>query len=166
GGLPGALGPAPTTRPATADRAGGGRPSLPRHFPEQADLLSACSGLYWQRNPAPDPADWRHIADPIERLRVALQQTYAYHRRTEPMISRALAEVADEPHMRPDHEHWRHAADLAAAAWRNRGRKQQRIRAAIGHALGFTTWQSLTRQQGLSDQEAIQLMLRLVNSHG
>jgi AcrR family transcriptional regulator len=161
-----ANGPAHTSVTAIAERAGVGRLSVYRHFPEQADLLAACSGLYWERKPAPNPAAWRHIADPIERLRVALQQTYEYHRETAPMISRALAEVGDQPHMRPYHEHWRHAADLTAAAWRQRGRQRQRIRAAIGHALSFSTWQSLTQEQGLSDDEAIQLMLHLVTCRG
>jgi hypothetical protein len=78
------------------------------------------------------------------------------------MIGRALAEVGDEPHMRPYHEHWGQAADIAAAAWRNRGRERQRVRAAIGHALSSTTWHSLTREHGLSDDDAITLMLRLV----
>ena len=36
------------------------------------------------------------------------------------------------------------------------------LRAAVGHALAFGTWQSLTRDQELTDREAIELMLRLV----
>jgi hypothetical protein len=36
------------------------------------------------------------------------------------------------------------------------------VRAAIGHALAFTTWQSLAREQGLDDAQAVALMCRLV----
>jgi AcrR family transcriptional regulator len=157
-----AIGPARTSITAIAERAGVGRLSVYRHFPEEADLLGACSTLYWERNPPPDPEAWRRIADPVERFRVALQESYAYHRRTEPMISRVLADVGEEPVMAPYHEHWARAADCVAAAWRLRGRERRRVRAAIGHALAFATWRSLVREQALSDDQAIGLMLRLV----
>jgi AcrR family transcriptional regulator len=156
------VGPARTTVTEIAERAGVGRLSVYRHFPEDADLWAACSGLYWERNPAPDPSAWEAIADPTERLRRALRETYAYHRRTEPMISRALTDVGDAPHMVPYHDHWRAAADVLTAAWRRRGHSRRRLRAAIGHALSFTSWRSLTGEQGLSDAEAVAMMVRLV----
>jgi hypothetical protein len=37
-----------------------------------------------------------------------------------------------------------------------------RARAAIGHALAFSSWHSLAREQGLDDFEAAELMCRLV----
>jgi AcrR family transcriptional regulator len=157
------VGPARTTLTAIASRAGVGRLTVYRHFPQEADLFNACSGLYWEQNPAPNPEAWRSIADPIRRFRVALRASYAYHRRTEPMISRVLADVGDQPHMLPYHEHWRNAAETVADAWHARGRERQRIRAAVGHALSFPTWRSLTRDQGLSDAAAVELMLRLVS---
>jgi len=64
--------------------------------------------------------------------------------------------------MAPYHAHWARAADSVAAAWRLRGRERRRVRAAVGHALAFTTWRSLTRGQALSNNEAIELMVRLV----
>jgi hypothetical protein len=36
------------------------------------------------------------------------------------------------------------------------------VRAAIGHALAFSTWQSLAREQGLDDEHAAELMCRFV----
>ena len=45
---------------------------------------------------------------------------------------------------------------------RCRGRARDRVRAAVGHALGFATWQSLTRHHGLGDPQAADLMARLV----
>ena len=45
-----------------------------------------------------------------------------------------------------------------------RGRRRDKIRAAIGHALGFTTWRSLTREHGLDDARAAELMCGLVAS--
>jgi hypothetical protein len=43
-------------------------------------------------------------------------------------------------------------------------RGSKRTRAAIGHALAFTTWRSLAREQELSDAEAARLMCRLVDA--
>ena len=43
-----------------------------------------------------------------------------------------------------------------------RGRRAARTRAAIGHALAFSTWRSLTHDQGLPDSEAVALMCALV----
>jgi hypothetical protein len=40
------------------------------------------------------------------------------------------------------------------------------VRAAIGHALTFTTWQSLAREQELDDRQAAELMCRLVEAAG
>jgi len=43
-----------------------------------------------------------------------------------------------------------------------RGRAARRTRAALGHALTFPTWRSLTRERGLGDSEAVALMSVLV----
>src|SRR5947207_5021735 len=87
------VGPAATTVTDIAQRAGVGRVTVYRHFPDEPTLSRACSTQYFQRNPAPDPERWRSIADPAERLRTALRETYAYHRATERMISHALADA-------------------------------------------------------------------------
>ena len=61
----------------------------------------------------------------------------------------------------PYYNHWRRAADVVAAAWRVRGRKRLLLRSAIWHAIAFSTWRSLVRDQGLTDGQAVELMLRL-----
>jgi hypothetical protein len=43
-----------------------------------------------------------------------------------------------------------------------RGLRREETRAAIGHALAFTTWRSLTREQGLDDARAAEMMCGLV----
>jgi AcrR family transcriptional regulator len=160
------VGLARTTVTQIAERAGVGRLTVYRHFPDELALGWACSGLYWERNPLPDPEPWRAVEEPTERLKVALRKSYAYHRRTEEMIGGALADAADSPIMAPYHEHWRRAADVVASAWRLRGQKRQLQRAAIGHALVFPTWRSLVRDQGLTDKQAVELMLRLTRECG
>jgi hypothetical protein len=43
-----------------------------------------------------------------------------------------------------------------------RGTARRRTRAALGHAVAFSTWQSLVREQGLDDSEAAMLIGALV----
>ena len=47
-----------------------------------------------------------------------------------------------------------------------RGASRERTRAAIGHALAFSTWQDLTGTQGLDDTRAAELSSRLVAAAG
>lgn len=164
--LHGTVGPAQTTVTDIAARAGVGRQTVYRHFPDELALVRACSGLYWGRHPLPDPDLWREVRAPDERCRVALTESYAHHRRTEAMMSRAFADVADHPVMRAYHAHWRRAADVIASAWRVRGRRRSLLRAAVGHAIVFPTWRSLVREQGLTDAQAVEVMLRLTREGG
>jgi AcrR family transcriptional regulator len=159
--LHGTVGMAHTTVTGIAELAGVGRQTVYRHFPDELSLVRACSGLYWKRHPLPDPEHWRPVADPHERFRVALRESYAYHRRTEAMIGRAFTDAPDHPVMQDYHDHWRGAADVVAAAWRAGGRRRSLLRAVVGHAIVFPTWHSLVRDQGLSDEDAIELMHRL-----
>src|SRR5438128_5426225 len=76
------IGPAATTVSEIAERAQVGRVTVYRHFPDELALARACSGKYFERNPAPDPARWETIADPCDRLRTGLSAPYAYHRAT------------------------------------------------------------------------------------
>ena len=155
------IGPKATTVSEVAERAQVGRVTVYRHFPDEPTLSRACSGQYIERHPFPDPDRWLAIADPLERLRTGLRETYAYHRATEAMFSRALADARDHPVMEPYHAHWRHAADVLTKPWRERGRRRTLLRAGIAVALSFDTWRMLTREQQLTDQQALEVMLRL-----
>jgi AcrR family transcriptional regulator len=155
------IGPAQTTISEIAERAQVGRVTVYRHFPDEATLSRACSGQYFERHPFPDPDCWQKIADPAERFQTGLRETYAYHRTTEAMISQALADARDHPVMAPYHAHWQHAADILTGPWRLRGIRRTMLHAAIALALSFDTWRTLTQEQGLSDDQAIALMLRL-----
>jgi AcrR family transcriptional regulator len=155
------LGPAHTTVTEVAQRAGVGRLTIYRHFPDEASLLTACSTHYLTLNPPPDPTAWKRIPEPRDRLRTALTDSYAYHRRTEPMLGNALRDVGDHPIMDPYHDHWRRAAEVLSTGWGARGRRHRLLRAAIAHALAFQTWRSLVRDQRLDDDDAVELMLRL-----
>ena len=154
-----AIGPSATTFTDIAERAGVGRVTVYRHFADDDELIQACSGHYFERHPAPDPKAWREISDPTERLRTALEQTYAYHRRTEAMMNQAFADRREHEVMERYFAHWRAAAELLAAPFELRGRPRTLLRAAIGLALSFETWRSLVRDQGLTDEQAVEAAL-------
>ncbi len=155
------VGPAATTITQISDRAGVGRVTVYRHFPEQLALDQACSGLYFERNPAPDPDSWKPIADPVERLRVGLAETYAYHARTERMITHALADARDHPVMAPYHDHWSRAVGVLLEPWPTSGRRRKQLKAALALAVSFDSWRTLVREQRLSHPQAIDLIARL-----
>jgi len=156
-----AKGLAATTVSDIAARAKVGKVTVYRHFPDDTALVNACSGQYFHRHPLPDPEDWCHIPDPTERLRLGLCDTYIYHRETEPMIARVLAEARDHPVMAPYHAHWLHAATVLIGAWPASVRRNPSLKAVLALALSFDTWRLLVRSQGLSDDQAIELMVQL-----
>jgi AcrR family transcriptional regulator len=158
------VGPMSTSVSDIAERAGVGRVTVYRHFPDEATLARACSGIYFARNPVPDPERWTTIADSAERLRAGLTEVYAYHRTTQAMMAKVLAEARDHPVMEAYHEHWRRATEVLLAPWRARGRRRTLLRAGIALALSFDTWRALVRDQGLTDEQAVQVATRLTGA--
>jgi AcrR family transcriptional regulator len=168
--LHGTVGPAHTSMSAVAERAGVRRSTLYRHFPDEAALFEACSSHWNAANPPPDIEAWAAIGDPDERLRSALEELYGYYRRTEPMMNNLIRDEATNENVRRHfaafHGYMDAARDLLMAGRRERGGSRGRVRAAIGHALAFTTWRSLVREQGLGNAQAVDLMCALVSDAG
>jgi AcrR family transcriptional regulator len=158
------IGAAQTTISEIAKRAGVGRVTVYRHFPDEEGLFNACSSHYFSLHPLPDTARWREIPDPIERLKTGLRESYAWHEQNAQMIGMALAEARDLPVMAPYHAYWDDAAETLTAAWPTRRQRQRRKtrKATIALALSFDTHRTLTREQQLSTDQAITLMTRLV----
>jgi AcrR family transcriptional regulator len=160
------LGPAQTTLSAIAERAGVERLTLYRHFPDERALLTACSSHYLVTHPLPDPTLWRLIADPQTRLRRALAEVYAYYRRTEQHTAALQRDAQVQPALRefaaPYIERFSQMQWALAAAWEVPARQERLLEAALGHALEFQTWRSLVRQQGLDDEQAIDLLAGMV----
>jgi hypothetical protein len=50
------------------------------------------------------------------------------------------------------------------AGRRERGARARRVRAAIGHALAFTTWRSLVREQDCTADQAADMMTQLART--
>lgn len=158
------IGAAQTTVSEIAKRAGVGRVTVYRHFPDEDTLFRACSGHYFSQHPFPDLERWRQVADLGERLRLGLRESYAWHSANEQMIGMALAEARDAPVMAHYHAYWQEATETLAAAWRARGRRRENLTAAVALALSFDTHRTLTRERGLTDEQAVSLMARLVES--
>lgn len=160
------VGPAQTSISAIAERAGVRRSTVYRHFPDEDALFAACSSHWRAANPPPDPRTWSSIEDPAERTRAALHEVYGFYGSTEAMY---VSLLRDEPlvpavqrRLRDFYGYLRSIQDDLTAGRRLRGRRAQYVRAAIGHALAFPTWHSLTREQGLTGDDAVELMCRLV----
>ena len=160
------LGPARTSISAVAERAGVRRSTVYRHFPDEAALFAACSSHWRAANPPPNPGDWAAIEDPRERTETALRELYAFYGRTEGMYTSLLRDEPVVPIvgrlMRDFYGYLGAIQDILMAGRGLRGHAARRTRAAIGHALAFPTWRSLTREQGLSEAEAVALMAGLV----
>ncbi|HEX5781395.1 MAG TPA: helix-turn-helix domain-containing protein [Solirubrobacteraceae bacterium] len=161
------LGPARTSISAVAERAGVRRSTVYRHFPDEEALFAACSSHWRAANPPPDLTAWATIEDPGARTETALRELYAFYGRTEEMYTSLLR---DEELVAPVRKRLRDfygylgaIADVLMAGRGLRGNAARRTRAALGHALAFPTWRSLTREQGLSDDDAVALMSRLVS---
>ena len=58
------------------------------------------------------------------------------------------------------------AAGILMKGRPERGAARRRTAAAVSHALQFTTWQSLTRAQELSNAEAVAVMAAMVEAAG
>jgi AcrR family transcriptional regulator len=165
--LHGSLGPARTSMSAVAEHAGVRRSTLYRHFPDEMALFQACSAHWRAANPYPDLETWAAIENAGERFSLALRELYAYYRSAQGMLANLHR---DEALSAPVanlfgrfHDYLDAAHSTLMKGRRVRGRApERRVGAAIGHALAFTTWRSLALDQELDDDEAVELMRRLV----
>jgi AcrR family transcriptional regulator len=162
--LHGTVGPAATTVSALAAAAGVTRLTVYRHFPDEQSLFAAC-GAHWASSQVlPDPRAWAGVPDPAGRLRLGLSDLYRFYRDGEPMLASVGRDRAALP------EGLRESAAAGEARQRDlllrpfgaRGARRRRLRAVIGHAVSFWTWRSLCHDHGLSNEEAVELMVELV----
>ena len=168
--LHGTVGPARTSISAVAAHAGVRRSTVYRHFPDEAALFDACSAHWAAANPPPDLDAWSTIDNPDVRLRVALGELYAFYRQTELMLENLFRDETTVPLVQERFAAFRGyfaaARDTLMAGRKLRGAARRRTHAALGHAIAFSTWKSLVREQGLNDVEAAVLVRALVAAAG
>jgi AcrR family transcriptional regulator len=163
-----AHGPVRTTITDIAKKAGVKRQTVYNHFPDELSLFKACSAHNRSLNPPPDPAPWKLIPDPEERLRSALAEVYDYYRRNEQMLANVTRDAQANPNTRkvlePRVKHQERMRNVLAAGWEqgDKRRGKRLLYGALWMALEFQTWHTLARQQGFEDDESIELMVSMV----
>ena len=141
-----------------AQRAGVDRVTVYRHFPDPASLFKACAAHYYQAHPPPDPTAWATIADPEARLRHGLGEVYAYWAANAAMAANVLRDVPVLGHLGVGRRLLglqRDATQMLASGWPSTD--PAALAATIGVAVDFHTWQRLAADQGLSQQQAVEL---------
>lgn len=161
------LGPAAATISAIAERAGVERHTVYRHFPDLVALIRACTEHGMQRTGLPHPDDWSGIADPLQRLRTALLAMYRYWDANERLVANILRDMPVLPELvqgsAPYRDHLGRIWQSVLEPWQGaRGRRGDRVRALVGMALEFATWQALCRRYGLTEDEAVESMITAV----
>jgi AcrR family transcriptional regulator len=161
------LGPSQTSVKAIAERAGVTRPTVYAHFPDSRAMLEACSGHVAETVPPPDPDAWGSIPDPGERLETALGDLYAYYESLATLLEKVERDAPVMPIVAEMNSYrvryLQEIGDALAGTWQARGKAKTRLRRAIGHAVEFGTWRSLTRQGG-GNEEAARLMVALARA--
>jgi hypothetical protein len=129
-----------------------------RHFPDPASLFKACAAHYYQAHPPPDPTAWATIADPEARLRHGLGEVYGYWADNAGMAANILRDAPVLGHLGVGRRLLglqRDATQVLASGWPPAD--QPALAATIRVAVDFHTWQRLVTEQGLSQQQAVEL---------
>jgi len=159
--LHGTVGPANTTFSMVAERAGVQRHTLYAHFPDEWSLLLACSGLALERDPLPDPARWRAIADRDERLRVGLSAIYGWYGRNADVAGCVLRD-AEHHALTKDITELRMGPYFAAYNEVLGAKFSAKQRAMLHLALSYWTWRALVREAGLKQSAAVEAMVEAI----
>ena len=162
--LHGTIGPAATTISALAEEAGVTRLTVYRHFPDDAALFAACSRHWASGQVLPSPEAWSQLDDPAQRLRAGLSDLYRFYADAEPMLTNIRRDRGAVP---PEQQTRTEATDAGyrdtlLRPFGRRGRRRERLRAVLGHAVSFWTWRSLCLDNGLTNNEAVEVMTALV----
>jgi AcrR family transcriptional regulator len=160
------VGPANTSIASIAEEAGVTRLTVYRHFPDLEVLFEACRAHWRAENPPPDFAAWSEVPDLEGRVGRALRELYGWFRehadelfpiyRDSPGVpASAQARMRDEN---------RRLGDLLVAGHVPDGAEGRQAKALARHLLDYRTWRSLTIQQELSNEEAVDLGVRLLSN--
>jgi len=160
------VGPARTTISRVAETAGVERLTVYRHFPTEEALAAACAATIAERHPPPGPA--LDDPDPVDRLVRAVEATHDYYLGAEPLVGRLRRDAS----LHPPTGRWvaeldARLARLAAAVapgWASDPARGPAVRAAIGLALSYETWLTLTRVGGLDRDTTVDLLVGLVEA--
>lgn len=156
--LHGSIGPAFTTISMVAERAGVQRHTFYAHFPQERDLLLACSGLVLERDPLPDANSLKEAPD---RLRTGLRALYDWYKRNAALTGCVLRD-AEHHALTKEISELRMATPIAAYQAALAKGLNAPQRALLGLALSFFTWRILTRDGKLKQDAAVTTMVRAI----
>jgi AcrR family transcriptional regulator len=161
------VGPANTSIASIAEEAGVTRLTVYRHFADLDAVFAACTAHWDALNPRPDADAWSAIPDLETRARQAFESVYGWHRDHAAELSPIYRDLAALPETA---RLWLAAedgvvADSIVAGYGDGTAQDRRLeRALAGHLVRFSTWRSLTTEQGLDQDEAIDLAVRSLSS--
>lgn len=155
------VGPADTTLSMIAERAGVQRHTLYAHFPDERSLSMACSGHVAERDPLPDAAPWRAIADRTLRLRTGLAAIYGWYAEHLELVACLMRDIER-------HALTKEIVDLrfgpSIAQWTEvlGAGLTDKQRAMLQLSLSFHSFRTLTEGAGLSGDAAVEAMVRAI----
>ena len=159
------VGFAATTIAAIAARAGTQRLTVYRHFPDDRVLIDGCAARWRALHPMPSDR-WSAIADPRQRIRVAVDSLYGYYVTAGPMLAQLMRERDRIPSvagwLEPYDRLLAELRERLAEGWGLSGRPRTWLDALITHVLSVGSWRSLVRDAGLAAADASRLMARSV----
>ena len=160
------VGPAATTVAEIARRAGVSRPTVYKHFPDEAELFPLCQAHFLSEHPPPDLGDAFALEDPVERVSAVLTLMYGWYREAGSMTAnvqrdRGALPALDELLKQTGDAVLDYAASMLAAGFGVRGRAAERLRTLLRVGLDFWTWRQLN-VQGLDDTESAALIAEAV----
>jgi AcrR family transcriptional regulator len=158
------VGPAQTSISAVAERAGVQRHTVYHHFPDLTSLMRACTEHGMRVTRTPEAAPWRAIEDPTDRLRHGLGELYDYYSANARLLGNIVRDMpllGDSAGAEAFIERMGELFAALADGWSGDAASQRLRMVAIGHAMSYDSWRSLT-DRGLSDAEATELMIQFV----
>jgi len=158
------VGPANTFISTVADEAGVTRLTVYRHFPDIEELFAACRGHWFNLHRPPDAAAWRGIPELEARAHRALGELYGWYRQN----ADDLYPINRDAMTMPAGAQAARRAESAALAralvegHADGGQDGRELRAVAGHLVTYWTWRSLVVEQGLTNDEAVDLAVRIL----
>lgn len=158
------VGPANTSVASIADEAGVTRLTVYRHFADLDVLFEACRAHWRAENPPPDPRLWAETPGLEARARRGLTEFYAWYREHAEELFPIYRDMTTMPlssqeTMRSEN---RRLGDLLVADDVPGGDPGRKMRAVARHLVDYRTWRSLAIQQELSDEDAVEIGVRLL----
>lgn len=158
------VGPSKTSVSTVAEEAGVTRLTVYRHFRDQDELFDACRSHWITANPPPDETAWRAIPALEDRARRAFSELYGWYREHGAELFPIYRDMATMPRSTQDQLRAEGAAraDALLDGLPVPRTARRTLRAVAGHLVSLMTWRSLVVEQGLGEDEAVEVAVRLV----